>query len=273
MSVEENSDLLDDLPTATSAGYGAMAYVTTYVIFFVLEGSRVTRDFREGFEIGAGTTFERLGIDPPSTFEVVGWMFYLAHKASIDITVSAMGQSQSLNMNPGFGDQTYLLIIPPAVLVAAGYLLASREGTAGTSPVKLGSSVAIGYLILSVAGVFAFRWSATITGGFGQEATLTVAPELITGTLVAGVVYPVVFGGVGGYIVQAQTADRGGGPHATGGNRVGHPPQDRQQRAPHRPQQGRQGHEDQRPPANPPGSGQPRDERRGGERPREDRSG
>lgn len=275
MSVERNSDPLEDAPTAQSAGYGAAAYVVGYVIFYVLEASRAFQDFQEGFEMGAGTTFEQIGIDPPSTFEVVGWLFYLAHNAGMKVTVSAMGQTRSLRMNPGLGgEKTYLLLIPPAILVATGYLVASREGSPGDSLPAIGASITVGYLMLSVVGVFAFRWSATVSGGFGQEATLTMGPELLPGAFVIGVVYPVIFGGVGGDIAQVQSTDRGAGSHGTGGHRGGHPP-DGRQRVDQRPPQGRKGgqrgQQGQRPPATQHGGGQTKDERRGGDHPRHDR--
>lgn len=208
MATSQNSSALDGVPTAKSVGYGVASYVVTYAIFFVLKGSEGVQEFRTGFEQGAGSTFQQLGIDPPSAFQVAGWVFYLAHNAGIEISVSAMGQSQTLNMNPGLGQEAYLMAIPPIVLVAAGYLIASREAPVGASLPKVGASIAAGYVILSLVGVFAFAWTVTITGGFGQEASLTVKPQLVMGVLAAGLIYPALFGGIGGFIAQSQTPDR-----------------------------------------------------------------
>lgn len=250
MATSQNTGAFDDVPTAKSVGYGVAAYVVTYVLFFVLKGSQGVQEFTSGFEQGAGSTFEQLGIDPPSAFEIAGWVFYLSHNAGIEISVSAMGQSQSLNMNPGLGNEAYLMAIPPIVLVAAGYLLATRESPAGASLPKVGASLAAGYVILSLVGVFAFAWSATIEGGFGQQATLTVKPQLVM-ALVVGLVYPAIFGGVGGFIAQSQAPDRqtsAGGAYGSQQGQYGQQGQHGQQsRYGQQPQQGQRTPQGQQP--------------------------
>lgn len=57
--------------------------------------------------------------------------------------------------------------------------------------------MAVGYLVPSVVGVFLF-------------ATGNVAPDAVTGILLAGVVYPLAFGAAGGVAARA-TASGGAG--------------------------------------------------------------
>ncbi|WP_458185796.1 hypothetical protein [Haladaptatus sp. NG-WS-4] len=88
------------------------------------------------------------------------------------------------------GSLTHLYLLPPLFLLGAGFAVAYLSGieTPNAGGV-VGTLVVVGYLPLAVAGAFAFGY------GIGDG---TIAPDVVTAVLLAGVVYPAVFGGLGG---------------------------------------------------------------------------
>lgn len=92
-----------------------------------------------------------------------------------------------------------LTIIPVALLLAAGYLTAS--GSNPTTPragFLAGATVALGYLALLVVSIVAFQVLGAGSGGTtgGSQLGLRLA--------LTGIVYPVVFGGLGGLAASAR---------------------------------------------------------------------
>ena len=81
-------------------------------------------------------------------------------------------------------------------LVAAGYLLASRELDADAPPeegAKVGAYVAVGYLLAVVFGSQLFTFTDT-----GARESFGVA--FSQAVLLPGLLYPVLFGALGGYL-------------------------------------------------------------------------
>lgn len=160
---------------------GVVGYLVSYVVLFLfllLEGGNILQQ---------------------QAMQAAGWVFYGAH--NVDVTISALGQSQSQNVLQTLSGVTSIpvfvyYLVPIVVLVAVGYIVASRVRTGGNvaAGAAAGATVTIGYLILAVAGTFFFA-----IGSGGASA----GPDLLTSALVAGLAYPVVFGAVGGAIEAA----------------------------------------------------------------------
>lgn len=93
-------------------------------------------------------------------------------------------------------DLSLLTVVPVVVLLAAGYWTASATGP--ESPVAgfaSGATVTVGYLALLIVLVVAMQILGSSAGGeSGLGQILAVA--------ITGIVYPVVFGGVGGAIAS-----------------------------------------------------------------------
>lgn len=88
-----------------------------------------------------------------------------------------------------------LFTVPVVVLVLGGVLVNELAGETASTPetaVVSGSAVALGYLppVVVVASAVRFREPRVVFGGI----------DLLGAILVAGIVYPVVFGGLGGYV-------------------------------------------------------------------------
>lgn len=105
------------------------------------------------------------------------------------------------------GDATWLVLfgVPPLLLAVAGANAARREpaGTVDELPVLRlrlpagavrGMGVWVGYLPATVLGAFLF---STPTA---HAALAPLAPGLVTTFVLAGLLYPLVFGGLGGWL-------------------------------------------------------------------------
>ncbi|WP_144049550.1 transporter [Halorubrum salipaludis] len=184
MSVPDRSNRTQGIVGGAAAG--AVAYVLGYLVVYVTQGDRI----EEGLS-GINFFADLFGGDPISTWQAAGWMFYNAHFVDVNAP-SLIGGAQSGNLitQADGGSLSLLFVLPPLLLIVAG-LVAGR--TAGASDpadgAQAGAFVLAGYLPLAVIGAFLFRYSV----GDG-----TVAPDLVTAVLLAGAVYPAVFGAIGG---------------------------------------------------------------------------
>ncbi len=167
---------------------GAAAYVFGYLLVYLTQRDQVDEQLA-GFNVVA----DLLGGDPIPAWQGVGWLFYNAHFVATEIP-SLVGGGRSLNFiaEADGGALALLYIVPPLFLLAAGLAVGWLAGaTTPVDGVKSGSFVLAGYLPLAVIGAFVFRYAV----GDGS-----VAPDLISAVLLAGIVYPAVFGGAGGAV-------------------------------------------------------------------------
>lgn len=181
----------NDLPLVRGAAGGALAFLLGYLATFVLRSS----DLPEGLGTLADA-LATLGVSPPAGWQVVGWYFLGAHNVGVDVETSVAGQSGSGTVLNDLG--ILQMVIPVLVLVLAGFLVARtaapRDATEGA---KAGLTVVPGYLVLALVLALASSWSFSESAG-GISASATIAPELLSAILLAGLLYPVVFGALGG---------------------------------------------------------------------------
>lgn len=181
--LEEN-----DVPVRRGAIVGGAAFVATYVLTafagLISSGSSLSDFASDGVSI--------------PLWKVAGWVFYSAHGGEVDVSVA--GSSAGV----GFVSSPLIYALPPILLVAAGYVLASEsDSPTRIAMLKGGASIAVGYGALSILGVFLTKYSISML------VTLSVEPDPVTGILLAGVLYPVAFGTVGGAIAhELSTAER-----------------------------------------------------------------
>jgi hypothetical protein len=184
-----------DFPFVRGAATGVAAWVLGYLLTYVL----VAPSIRDS---ALNRIVEAFGGEP-ATYEMVGWVFYNAHFVSTvfqDIPFLGGGSVSYVGGEDGF--TVLLVLVPVALLVAAGLLLARTEGsTESTRGALVGATVLPTYLLLSLAGVFLFEVSVgSVTGG----------PDPVAGVFLAGVVYPALFataGGVLGARLEARTRE------------------------------------------------------------------
>lgn len=181
---------VDDLPLVPASVAGIVTWVLGYAFTYVLVGtdvreSRLNR-FIEAFE------------GEPATYELVGWVFYNAH--FVDVVYEGFGGRFMPASYVGGGDgfTQLLYVVPPALLVGAGLAVGRYQGVTETNDGAVaGALVVPGYFVLAIAGAFLFEVSAAGTTG---------APDFLAAFFLAGLVYPLVFGAIGG-VLAAVTAE------------------------------------------------------------------
>ncbi len=169
------------VPVVVGTVAGVAAWVSGYVCAYLIAGTRVR-------ESGLNRVLEFLG-EGTVIYKLVGWVFFNSHFVDTvfegaPVTVAA----NTIGGDDGF--TTLLFLVPPALLVAAGLAVARYEGVATSDAgIRAGLSVVPAYFLLSILGAFVF----TITAG-----PATGRPDLLLAAVLAGVVYPAVFGAAGG---------------------------------------------------------------------------
>lgn len=176
----------DSFPLVPGAVAGVAAWLLGYVFTYLL----VSTDLRES---GLNQFAQAFG-NGDATYELVGWVFFNSHFADTLIDVGFFGTSTTNFVGGEDGFTALLYVIPPALILASGLAIGRYQGVTDINDGAIaGALVVPGYLILSVIGTFLFRVEAA--GGSGQ-------PDLLPAILLAGLVYPVVFGAIGGAIAS-----------------------------------------------------------------------
>ncbi|WP_255170618.1 hypothetical protein [Natrononativus amylolyticus] len=175
----------------TTAGAGALggaaAYALGYLLTYLTQRGSVDERL-EAFNFVAAL----FGGEPIPSWQAVGWLFYNAHFVDTELPALAGTRTQNFVASADGGSLALLYLLPPLALLGAGFAVATASSARTLEDGGLrGALVVLGYLPLAVLGVVAFGYA------IGEG---TVAPDAITAVGVAGVVYPVAFGGIGGAI-------------------------------------------------------------------------
>ena len=180
MSISSNED---ETPFVSGIVAGIAAWLVGYVLTYVVTAGSIRNTL-------LGQLLQ--SSDAGSVPQAVGLVFYNAHFVETVVDAGFLGSS-SVSLIGGDGGFTPLLYAVPVVLLAlAGVGVAFRSDARDPAVgAKAGVTAVIGYLPLSVIGIFLV--------GIGSDAP-SAAPDLLTGVLLAGVIYPVAFGAVGGVI-------------------------------------------------------------------------
>ncbi|MFC4408706.1 hypothetical protein [Haloarchaeobius iranensis] len=160
---------LDEATLYAGGGIGLVAFLAGYLLTGVLFVART---------VAAG---EAMVTD---TFVRTGWRFYASHGVPIVAGGARVGT-----------DGLVPVVVPAAVLVLAGWVLVDRrdrvDAEAGDAAVT-GAAVTTGYLFGAVACRLVLVTALT--------RPFPAAPALVETVLYAGLAFPLVFGGLGGYV-------------------------------------------------------------------------
>lgn len=179
-----NSDGDRQLSLAVGPVGGAVAWLLGYALTFLLAAPDIEDSpIQEIIEVIQGD---------PATYELVGWTFYNAHFVDTIFRGIPVFGDVARNFIGGDGFSELLYLVPIGLLLAAGVAVARVQGAAELSEgMVAGVAVVPGYLLLSVVGVFLFEISLEgVRGG----------PDVLPAIVLAGIVYPVVFAGIGGVL-------------------------------------------------------------------------
>jgi len=164
---------------------GLAAFVLAYVFVYALSITTVQNSLLADL---AGA----FGENRPA-WKIVGWVFFNAQFVTTTITVDLplVGGRSAVNfIADDEGLSPVLYLVPPAVLAAAGLATARADGATELGrALRVGPAVVLGYLPLAVVGAFLFTVNAGEAG--------SGSPTLLTAVVLAGAVYPAVFGTLG----------------------------------------------------------------------------
>lgn len=193
-STGTNRGGVDAATAIRGAGVGAAAFVATYVVTFVLwsisslpEPESVEQAFQQAIVASIA--------DSVPAWKAAGYVFFNGHM--VDLTSETVLGDGALDLIALAEGSLLVLayLVPPVVLVVAGYVLASNANVAGTSQAAVaGALVAVGYAVLAVV------LALVVSHDAGRTTLFVDVPSAL---VFAGVVYPVVFGAIGGVVADA----------------------------------------------------------------------
>ncbi|MFC4406584.1 hypothetical protein [Haloarchaeobius iranensis] len=189
---------VDARSVATSAGAGAVAFVASYLVTFLL-WTQTTLPDPETFDQAIDQAFVQSVRDTVPSWKAAGMMLYNAH--FVDLTYSTPSTTSSVNLidAAGGGLVTFALFVPPLFLLLAGFAAVSVSDVTADLPnaVAAGALVLVGYLLFALVGALLFGHTETVEF-FGFSGQYILSVPLLSTVVFLGVVYPVVFGGLGG---------------------------------------------------------------------------
>ncbi|MFC4552047.1 MULTISPECIES: hypothetical protein [Halorussus] len=179
------------LPYARGALAGVSTWLLGYLVVYVWQADAV----REALA-GIGFVSRLLGGEAVPAWKGVAWLFLNAHFVATEIPTVAGGTRTENFVTAEGGGSILLLALAPFLLAIAGWLVAR----AGESPARdsrdgatAGATIVLGYLPLSAGVAF------TVSHSIGNTEA-AIAPDLVTAVLLAGAVYPLAFGALGGAV-------------------------------------------------------------------------
>lgn len=172
--------------TVAGAISGIGAFILGYVITYLWRG-RDIEQLLQPIEF----LLDLFQAEPIGTWRAVGWLYYSAHFVDTRITAQ-FGPGEATfyvdMVREGSGNLELLYLVPIILLLLAGLAVAMTARS--ESPVEgavAGATVAVGYLPVIAIGLVLFAYNG-------------IRPDPIPAIFVAGVLYPLVFGALGGAI-------------------------------------------------------------------------
>jgi hypothetical protein len=170
---------------ARGAVAGVGAWVAGYLVAYVWKSETVAESLR-----GVGFVSQLLGGEAVPAWKGVSWLYLNAHFVATQIPTIA-GGTRTANFVTGEEGSTLLLVLPSLLLAVAGVVVAYGRATDPLDGAKAGASTVVGYLPVSATAAF-------LTAHAIGDTQAAISADPVTAILLAGVVYPAVFGGVGG---------------------------------------------------------------------------
>lgn len=170
-------------PIGRGAAAGVTAFLAGYLVTYLWQANRI----RESLE-GINAILQFFGGQQIPAWNAVGWLFFNAH--FVRTQLPAVGGTQTQNFIASGDFPALLYAVPVLILLTAGFLLVwSRQPLDIRDGAIDGAFVAIGYTGAAIVAVFVFGAS---------QGDASISPDPVTGVLLAGVVYPLVLGAIGG---------------------------------------------------------------------------
>ncbi|WP_247730565.1 hypothetical protein [Halovivax limisalsi] len=180
----------DSSRIAASAGIGVLAAAVGYLLATLLIRDEVAQN-----------------LDPIAEWKGTAWYYFSAHFVELEASgaVGGFSGSDSVNLIAESGSQNAELLyaLPPLVLLVGGAFLASRLGARDLGEaVTTGAPITVGYGVVMGLGALVVE-SSSQGAVFGIEWGGSAAPALLPAIVLAGILYPLVFGTAGAVAATA----------------------------------------------------------------------
>jgi hypothetical protein len=181
----------EGVPLAPAALSGLAAFVLGYLITYIVKIGDVT-------EVLDSLVLDVSAIAPPADWQVIGWYFLAGHNVPIEATGTLGGSTTTTALDLEVA--AWMLLLPAGLLLVAGFTVVRYAGIRALDRGALsGASVVVPYLVATILLAVLAGWTA----GSGDSSSFQIGPGLVSSALIAGLGYPVVFGGVGGVLGAA----------------------------------------------------------------------
>lgn len=184
---------IDASTALRGAGAGAAAFVASYVVSFLLWAFV---ELPEPDSVGEAFNQAVIGVvrDSVPAWQGAGYVLFNAQFVEVTFEGTLTESTFSLIALADSSLLALAYLVPAIALLAAGYAVASSPSIRGAGQsAAAGALVVVGHLALVVVGAIAFTAE-------GDAGTLSV--PLANAIILAGVVYPVVFGAIGGALAE-----------------------------------------------------------------------
>lgn len=187
-------------PGGWTSVWGAGAYLLGYIVVYLVAEQRL-RIVMQRVEIpistGTTTLASHLQGATPPVWKGAGWLFYNAHFVPIVVPRERLPLIMVNLISAAGGALVFLYGLPPLILTSAGWVATRTKEN--SSPMKMmisGGMISFGYIPLALTGTLLF--SVNLFG-------IVVHPDILLGVVIAGFLYPAVFGAIGarlGHLVR-----------------------------------------------------------------------
>jgi hypothetical protein len=188
-----------------AAATGVVAYLVGYVLTYLLKSGDVSRAIADPQGLIGGVT-----VAEPAKWQMIAWLYAGMHNVPGVIRLQSGGRSTSQELRwseAGPVWEAWLLLIPVLLLVFAGFGFADESLDPGADlweGARSGAGVVLGYFPAALLGAGATQWRAS-TSGLGGSVEIVIGVRIAEAALIAGIVYPVFFGGLGGLFAARES--------------------------------------------------------------------
>lgn len=182
---------------AVGVATGAVAFVLGFVMTAVGSNAEETRETVENLFGESGPLGVGLAEFLPEWYKVLSWEFLENHHVTVSATAGDLfgGDVASEYADTLLPTTSGLQVLPPLLLAGAG-LFVTYRGVYNSwfNALLAGMTVTLGYLPCIAAITVVSSFEVAVLG----TTLVEIAPDVVRAVLVAGVAYPLVFGGIGG---------------------------------------------------------------------------
>lgn len=197
--------LTERIPWKMAIIFGVVSFLLVFGLVIGLSELELLMQDDDGIEVDS----EEAEVDEePGFFTQRGWAFFGSHFVDIEASATTgFGDiSESIDILDEWLEELPSILfhlVPIGVLVSLGFVFVKRHRELVQSESDgaiFGASIVAGYLPVVVFAILLFDWQVEI-----DEFRVVYEIPLVEGAIIAGILFPVLFGAIGGYLAYSRT--------------------------------------------------------------------